>query len=152
MICRLVASGVLAATLLSCGGGSSPTAPPAVFSVLIAGGFVTIDGGLLEATILFDGVEVEGARIACPFTAGCATRDLNGTTTASAGRHTVSFQVIRHTRSRDGQPFDGRIEYTVLGQVVVSRLGSPGQSIGLPERTQRLGPGESVDYTITIEN
>jgi len=82
----------------------SPTAPAAPFftgsglgvrNLEITGSLTAEDGTVVEARVLFDGKELAGSNVVCPLPAGCTRLDLKATTTSPAGRHTVSFQVLR---------------------------------------------------------
>ena len=153
MRARLTAGLISCLLVFGCGGngGTTPTGPtntPTTGSSLIiafSGSLGSLDGAPLEATILFDGREVPGARTTCAFASGCSGLVLvpQSTLGVTSGQHTVSFQVVR-------QGAQGRAAYFAFGGIVVSRGGPPIQSITLVERNASIGAGESISYQITI--
>ena len=100
------------------------------------------NGACLEATVLYDGQEVAGARSRCPNAAGCAELALEAEVLTASGPHTISFQVLRQSREV--------VEYRAEGTVRVSREG-----VNLGSVPMRLGParaaltaGEAVTFDI----
>jgi hypothetical protein len=111
----------------------------------ISGRLAAERGGCLEATVLYDGEELPGARTQCLRPGGCATLELTAATHSSPGSHTVAFKVLR--QSPDA------VSYVSDGWVQVSRVGL-GTTASLPLKTTRttLRPGESVSYEIEFTN
>jgi hypothetical protein len=149
-----IATALLGCLLLSgCGGdgGSStpttPTTPPSSSSLVIGigGALSSPSGAPLEATLLLDGREIQGARITCQFTAGCPAILMNpgNLLEITPGQHTVSFQLIRQAAS-------GRMPYSTSGLAIVRRGAATVQNITLVERTANLIPTESISYQITV--
>lgn len=129
----------------------SPTAPdwPIITPVgdrelQISGKLTTEQGTCLEATILYDGVELEGARTRCPDPGGCAAQTLEGVTSSSSGRHTISFQVLDQSAPA--------VEYMAQGEVLVTRegLGLQGVLIRLGPEQSTLRLGDSVTFEISF--
>jgi hypothetical protein len=109
-----------------------------------------LDGGVLEATVVFDGEELPNARETCFSELGCTPFDLDAMLQVQRGRHTVSFQIIRHTRNL--RPYAGRLRYVVFGTVQATDLASGEvEAVQLPRREPLLGPGESISYTVTLD-
>jgi len=112
-------------------------------SLQISGTLVAEQGSTLEATVLYDGLELPGARVTCPDAGGCAALDLVATTESGAGRHSISFQVLRQSRET--------IRYRAEATVLVSRQNfSPVATLDLGSRRSTLGAGESVDFEIAL--
>ena len=104
----------------------------------ISGTLRATEGSCLEATILFDGQELPGARVACFEPGGCARLDLRATLYQSTrGYHTIAFQVLRQSPSS--------VEYTVEGNVLVE-LNHLSYDMILGPRRSILGAGESVTF------
>lgn len=112
----------------------------------ISGSLEADRGSCQEATILYDGRELSGARTRCIDPGGCAKLELAAITPTSAGHHTVSFQLLRQSREA--------VNYSARGTVVVSRQGQPldGLAISLGPTRARLRPGESVTFELSIQN
>jgi len=85
----------------------------------ITGSLTASQGACFEATVLYDGKELDGAGVVCPDKEGCPRLDLSAVTTTDSGRHTLSFRVLRQSRdtidyqarvliriTRDGLPFE----------------------------------------------
>ena len=70
-------------------------------------------GAIFEATVLYDGLEVPGARSRCPRPAGCDVLELEASFGSLNGHHAISFQVLRQSQDVIG--------YRAEGTVVVSR-------------------------------
>ena len=97
----------------------------------VAGTLDAVDGSVLEATILFDGREMLGARAFCANAGGCNQLHLDAATFgATVGQHTIAFQVLRQSSSR--------VEYAVDGEIV------PDLTKNLLHRASR-GEGEGRD-------
>ena len=89
-------------------------------------------GAVLEATVLYDGLEVPGARSRCPRPAGCDVLELKASVGSPSGHHTISFQVLRQSQEVVG--------YRAEGTVFVSREGL--DLGGVP--SLRLGPRDAT--------
>jgi len=148
---RLVAALAAAISMAACGNSSNPVGPTApssggTLTVSLTGGLVPPIGvGVLEATMLLDGREVTGAKAVCPEAGGCSALQVFNLTpvAVTAGRHTVSFRLLRHTAQ-------GRVAYSAVGLVLVIRGFAPSERITLVERTVSLGAGDSVSYDFTV--
>jgi hypothetical protein len=108
----------------------------------ITGSLRAGQGACLEATVLYDGRELPGARAVCPDPAGCARLELAARTPTSSGRHTISFRVLDQSAEA--------VEYLARGGVLVTREGLSlgGVRIGLGPRSAALRSGESVDFDV----
>jgi hypothetical protein len=136
---------LLSFSLTACGGGggNGPTAPetpqtPTVQSqLLLNAAVISLDGGLEEASFLFDGREV--FRPVCNPASACQmTATLSG---VARGAHTVSIKVIRQNRTT--------VTYTVVGQVdFMDSAGS--RTIPLESRRVVLRADETTTYSISI--
>ena len=84
-------------------------------------------GAVLEATVLYDGLEVPGARSRCPRPAGCDVLELKASVGSPSGHHTISFQVLRQSPEVVGYRAEGTVfvsrEGLDLGGVPYLRLG-----------------------------
>ena len=105
-------------------------------------------GACLEATVLYDGHEVPGARSRCPHPAGCAELELEAEVLTATGHHTISFQVVRQSQEV--------VDYRAVGTVLVHR---GNLNLGLGDMPIRLGPslatleaGGAVDFGIQFTN
>ena len=142
-------------TLVACKGevNFSPTAPQfsnianvGIRTLEISANLVAERGSCLEATILYDGRELPGARTICPKSAGCTELEIAAVTPSVSGHHTISIQLLRQSLEVD--------DYLVEGTVLVTRAGLTmgGATIGLgPERTS-LRSGESVTFDIAFRD
>jgi hypothetical protein len=110
---------LLAVALISfaCSGEVNVTAPefPTFESqgqgFQVAGTLTADEGSVLEATILFDGREMLGARAFCAKPNGCNELQLDAATFgATSGQHTIAFQVLRQSSSRVKYKVEGEIE------------------------------------------
>jgi hypothetical protein len=132
----------------------SPTAPSvididanveALRTLHIQGSLRAATGSCVRATILFDGQEILGARTRCPDPDGCAEIALEGVISAFAGRHTITFQVLRQA--------DPVQEYLAAGEVAITRAGielpNPAELELAPLR-EELSAGQGVTYTIDL--
>lgn len=132
----------------------SPTVPTftdittnfgAIRTLRISGSLVAEQGSCLRATILFNGVEIQGARTRCEDAQGCAELELAGEIGAPAGHHTITFEVLR--QSAESQ------EYRVTGRVEVSgadlRFLEPA-ILNLRPKRAALQAGEGVSYEIDL--
>lgn len=133
----------VAITSLACNGEVNVTAPQfPTFEAQgqgfqVAGTLKAVDGSLQEATILFDGREMLGAREFCANSGGCKQLRLDASTFgATVGQHTIAFQVLRQSSSR--------VEYEVEGEIVLDLATADPIELG-PERAT-LEAGESVSF------
>ena len=111
----------------------------------ISGSLVADQGTCSKATILFNGVEVDGARSRCEDPQGCAELELAGVISTPAGHHTITFKVLR--QSAESQ------EYLATGAVEVSREGLdlPQPAIlDLQPTRAALQAGEGVSFEIHL--
>ena len=114
-------------------------------SLEISGRLTTAQGSCLEATVLYDGVEVVGARTQCPNPGGCNELELTAVASTQPGHHTISFQVLRQS--------PGVVSYSADGRVHSSRGGlSMAFTIPLEPKRATLRSGESVDYDLQFWN
>lgn len=127
--------------LLACGGGGGgggPTEPPAPQSTLLLNAaVVSLNGGLEEASFLFDGREVFHP-VCNPAGACQMTATLSG---VARGSHTVAIRVIRQNRAS--------VTYQVLGQVDFADSAG-NRTIPLEQRQVALRADEVVTYQISI--
>lgn len=142
---------LLAVVCLACGGGggggSGPTEPPPPtgkrfqFNVFAS----PTGAGLIEASLSLDGREISRRdwqrTTGSPCTILCTLGgDVRGLT---PGNHTVTFTVVRQTRTT--------IEYVVSGSGVVTDLATGQQrAIIMEQRSPRLRAGQSVTYTVFL--
>ena len=153
----LVLTAVLAALgLVACDNelNISPTAPSfidvdanveALRTLHIHGSLNAETGSCVRATILFDGLEILGARTRCADSDGCEEIALEGVISAFAGRHTITFQVLRQA--------DPVQDYLAAGEVEITRAGidlpDPARLELAPVR-EELSAGQGVTYTIDL--
>ena len=150
--------GVVALGALACDGSVNVTGPswpepsewswsePGTRSLQISGSLETQDGACLEATVLYDGVELAGARSGCAEASGCALLQLNGSASSKSGRHTISFKVLRQSQAT--------LDYVARGSVLVSRegLGLGGVAIPFGPKRARLGEGDALTFDVEFVN
>ena len=111
----------------------------------ITGSLTAAHGTCFEATVLYDGVELEGSRIVCSAAEGCSRLDLSAVTDTESGRHTISFQVIR--QSRDA------IDYRAQLRIRISREGLPFELFLTPDPIRALMvAGEVVTFEVEFTN
>lgn len=114
-------------------------------SLEILGSLTAAQGSCLEATVLYDGQELEGARAVCREAAGCATLELSAVAHSDPGHHTISFQALRQAPEA--------VDYWAEGAVRVSRDGLPFEAtIALEPTRARLRSGQSVTFEIHFLN
>lgn len=130
---------------------TAPTAPDWSFSgagirnLRIHGTLQVENGALVEATVLYDGQELVGARSRCP-EPGCARLELEASTFTVSGHHTISFRVLRQSQET--------IDYLASGSVVVSREGVAlaGRQIPLRPTQARLEAGGDVSFEVEFKD
>lgn len=130
---------------------TGPTAPDwswsqaGTRSLQIYGTLEVQDGACFEATVLYDGVELAGARSSCA-EPGCTRLQLRASTPSEAGHHTISFKVLRQSQAA--------LDYVAHGNVLVNRegVGLGGVSMPLGPRRASLEAGDSVDFGIGFED
>jgi len=136
---------LLAAALTSfaCSGEVNVTAPefPTFTSegqgFHVAGTLTAVEGSVREATILFDGREMLGARAFCAKSGGCNELYLDAATFgATSGEHTIAFQVLRQSSSR--------VKYKVEGEIAPDL--DTADNIALGPARATLEAGESVIF------
>lgn len=146
---------VAALTAVACGNSMkfSPTQPdwPLVEpqsgrSLQISGTLVAEQGSCLEATVLFDGQEIEGARVICAKAKGCATLKMQASLITDVGHHTISFQVLRQSAEV--------VDYMAKGAILVSRdgLALGGVTLPLGPTPASLNPGGMVSFEFELRN
>ena len=147
--------GAAALTLVACDSEvnfnpAAPTFPNATNNLSmrnleIAGSLTSEEESALEATILYDGKELEGARTSCPELRGCARLELSGDVRTTSGRHTISFQLLNQASES--------VEYVARGTVRVTREGL-GFELTLPLGPTRaaLRSGESVTFDVELRD
>ena len=117
---------------------------PGTRTIEIDGTLQVQDGALYEATVLYDGLEVPGARSHCPDPAGCTSIQLEATFLTATGHHSIAFQVLRQSREV--------VDYRAEGTVVVSRenldLGFEFPPIPLGPSNASLAAGDAVIFDI----
>ena len=111
----------------------------------ISGRLTAERGGCLEATILYDGEELPGARTQCSQPGGCATLELTAATHSTPGSHTIAFKVLRQSSDVVGYVADGWVQVNRVGLVTTA-------SLPLKIKRTTLRPGESVSYDIEFTN
>ncbi|MEJ2085114.1 MAG: hypothetical protein P8Y44_05465 [Acidobacteriota bacterium] len=147
---------LLAATLIASACDNSvnftPTAPvwtdvdSGVRALVISGELKADDGACLEATVLYDGEELVGARSICSKSAGCKRLQLEAQTYSASGHHTISFKVLRQSRKA--------VNYEASTSILVTRENiALGGATLQPQPTQaRLRAGESVSFDIDFSD
>jgi hypothetical protein len=111
----------------------------------ISGSLTVERGSCLQATVLYDGEELPGARTVCPEVTGCATLDLAAVVSSTAGHHSISFQVLGQSPEL--------VDYLAKGSVRVSREGLAGVfTIPLEATRAALRSGESVTFEVDFLN
>lgn len=114
-------------------------------SLEILGSLTSEQGSCLEATILYDGEELAGARAVCPDGSECAKVELTAEAQSTSGHHTISFQVL-------GQSAEA-MDYVAEGRVLVSREGIPMvMTIDLEPTRATMRSGESVTFEVDFLN
>jgi len=114
-------------------------------SVEITGRLIAQDGTCVEATILYDGRELPGARAECASAHGCDWLELSGSVRSGEGHHTLSFRVLRQSRQT--------VEYRAEATVRVRRDGlSFTATLPLEPARARLQSGESVSFDVHFSN
>jgi len=114
-------------------------------SLEITGRLIAQDGACVEATILYDGREVPGARAECGSAHGCDRLELSGSVRSSEGHHTLSFRVLRQSRHT--------VEYRAEATIRVRREGmSFAVTLPLEPARARLQSGESVSFDVHFVN
>jgi hypothetical protein len=117
----------------------------AVRSVEIIGSLTAQDGSCIEATILYDGRELPGARAACAEADGCARLDLTGVVRSASGHHTLSFQVLRQSPEA--------VDYLAEATIVVSRDGLPMVlTLALEPTRAALRAGQTVTFDVEFRD
>ncbi len=149
--------GILVCAALAAAGCSSdvtfsPTTPVWTNSVSeirtlnISGILSAETGACIEATVLFDGQELPGARVLCPDPKGCAKLELEAVAYSPTGYHTISFQPIRQSKEV--------VRYVAQGTALVSRdgLSLPGASLNLGPSRARLRAGETISFPVELRD
>jgi hypothetical protein len=125
---------------------SSDLTPGSDRNLGIVGTLRAEQGSCFEATILYDGEELAGARAVCREASGCAKLELTAFAQSSTGHHTISFQVLRQSPRA--------VDYLAAGSVRVTRenvlLG--GVTLPLGPSRARLSSGESVSFDVSFQN
>jgi len=121
-----------------------PAGVPGTRTLQIEGALAIQDGGVLEATVLYDGLEVPGARSHCPQPAGCAELELEASVRSATGNHTISFLVLQQSRET--------VDYVAGGTVVVSREGLALGGVAMPlgPTHARLEAGGAVTFEVVF--
>jgi hypothetical protein len=111
---------------------------PAGQSAQIVGSLTAGFGTCLEATILYDGRELEGARVFCDGSPGCSRVELQATIGLPAyGHHTIEFLVVRQSAAV--------VDYRVEGE-----FRSSGETLPLGPSEEQLAAGETVSYRVFL--
>jgi hypothetical protein len=98
-------------------------------------------GSLIEATVLFDGEELDGGRTLCREESGCAKLELSANVYSSSGHHTISFQVTSQSPEV--------VEYIAEGKVLVTRENMPFVlTIDLEPTRVTLRHGEKATFEV----
>jgi len=115
-------------------------------SLQITGSLQAENGSIVEATILYDGLELPGARARCRAQAGCSELGLSATALTAAGVHTISFEVREQSAEL--------VEYRAQGNVRVNREGLlyGGVNLALGPERAALRRGERVTFTIEFSD
>jgi hypothetical protein len=114
-------------------------------SLEILGSLTAEQGSCFEATILYDGEELAGARAVCPHGSRCAKLELTADARSISGHHTISFQVLSQSPEA--------VDYVAKGSVLVSREGIPMvRTIDLEPTRATLRSGESVTFEVDFLN
>lgn len=130
---------------------TAPTAPtrfspnPGGRTLQISGTLEVRDGECFEATLLYDGVEIPGARVSCPGSA-CGRVQLQGSIVSEIGRHSISFKVIRQSAEI--------LDYVVQGSALVTRAGVNlnGAALPLGPAQAQLAAGGAVSFDVSFTN
>ena len=113
----------------------------------IVGSLKADSGSCVEATILYDGEELMGARTACADGSGCTQLELSALARSASGRHTISFQVLRQSAEA--------VDYFADGTIRVSRvdltLGTT-VTVALKPIRATLRSGESVTFDVDFRD
>jgi len=121
------------------------SSPGALRTLSIIGSLTPQQGSCVEATILYDGQELGGARAVCGETSGCARLDLAGVVRTASGHHTISFQVLRQSPEA--------VEYVAEATVRMSRDNlSSVVTLGLEPARQTLRAGETVTFDVDFRD
>ena len=118
-----------------------PTPGPDNRTLEISVNLTALDGSCVEATLLWDGVELPGAHRSCA--EGCTRLDLTASTPRSEGVHTLEVQVLRQSPAA--------VDYMVAGDVVIAGGPRLGFSMPLGPTHQTLRVGESVSYQLEFD-
>jgi len=153
--CRGALAGVAGLLAVGCGdiNFNTPTTPTWTFpgsgagirTLQITGSLTAEQGTCIEARVLYDGRELPDSRTVCPDEAGCVRLDLSGETTTGAGRHTLSFQVLRQPDGATAYVADVSIRLTREGLSFVYRM-SPD-----PVR-KTLRAGDTVSFQLSFQD
>lgn len=131
------------------GGAGGGGQPGGSIALLVTGSLAApIDGAIVEARLLLDGVEVPGSRETCAFAHGCTGMVPNGTVNVNPGRHVLSIELVEHTRNLD--PYSGPLNYQVRPTAQVGGP-FPEWEWARPFTGVSLAPGESVDFEFDLQ-
>ncbi len=121
-----------------------PNPVPSGRSLHISGTLEARDGRCIEATVLYDGVELAGARSRCPGAQRCAKLELDAFTRSTSGRHTISFKVLHQSQEV--------VDYLAEGTVLVDRdgLALGGAYMPLRPTSATLRPGGAITFEINF--
>lgn len=132
----------------------SPTAPTftditgtvgAIRNLHISGSLAAEQGSCLRATILFDGQEIDGARSRCQDSEGCAELELAGGIGAFAGRHTITFKVLRQSAETDEYLARGIVEISIADLQFTEPV-----TLDLAPKRGSLQAGEGLTFEIHL--
>ncbi len=118
--------------------------PGPIESVAVIANLSTAEPVCQEATLLYDGQELDGARATCVEASnGCSELQLDAIAPAEPGSHTIGIEVLRQKRAT--------ATYEISGEVLVSRSGIPPLVVlTLEPRVRELQVGDRVTYEIYI--
>ncbi len=120
-------------------GPEFPTLTPQWQSFQISGTLTAAQASCLEATILYDGQELPGARAVCGKARGCKKLHLQAVSIgATPGPHTIAFRVLRQSAPA--------VEYEAEGLVVAELGEAPPKILGPVHKTLEEGQGVTFDF------
>ena len=148
----LISAVALAAAGCSSDVTFSPTTPvwtnslSEIRTLTVAGSLTAENGACVEATVLFDGQELAGARTLCPDPKGCIRLEFEAIAYSPSGYHTISFQTLRQSKEI--------VRYVAEGTVLVSREGLSlgGATLNLGPSRARLRTGEAISFPVEFRD
>lgn len=118
--------------------------PGSIVGVTILANLRTENRVCQEATLFYDGQELEGARTLCLDSAdGCAALQLEASAPIETGSHAIGIEILRQRSALS--------TYEIDGEVLIGRSGIPPVMVlTLEPRVRELQIGERVTYEVHI--